>query len=80
MQRIGRVDLLLTDLILGDGYGGLELTEELKVAHPEMKHIIMTGYAEENRTQAIDATDIPVLAKPFRLASLEKAISEALSG
>ena len=79
LERSGQIDILLTDLVLGEGDDGLKLTQALKTAHPQMRHILMTGYADERSHEMRDTGDAHLLTKPFRLASLEQAIAEALS-
>ena len=44
-----------------------------------MRHILMTGYADERNHEVRDTEGAQLLTKPFRLASLEQAIVEALS-
>jgi|GEM_PF-5445908 len=79
VKRIGTIDVLLTDLILGDGDNGIELMQTMRAAHPELRHIFMTGYADERKPEALETGDAPLLTKPFRLASLETALTKALS-
>ena len=79
MRRLGVIDVLLTDLVLGDGDDGLKLTETLRGTHPNMRHIFMTGYADARESTSLNTEDAPVLTKPFRLASLETALTKALS-
>ena len=79
LERSGQIDILLTDLVLGEGDDGLKLTRALKTAHPQMRHILMTGYADERNHEVRDTEGAQLLTKPFRLASLEQAIVEALS-
>ena len=79
LERSGQIDILLTDLVLGEGGDGLKLTRTLKSAYPQMRHILMTGYADERSHEVSDTGGAQLLTKPFRLASLEQAIVEALS-
>jgi len=79
VRRLGVIDVLLTDLVLGDGDDGLKLTETLRGTHPNMRHIFMTGYADARESTSLNTEDAPVLTKPFRLASLETALTKALS-
>src|SRR6185295_9772485 len=42
-QQIGRVDLLLTDVVLPDGLTGWELAEVLRAQHPDLKYLYSTS-------------------------------------
>jgi len=79
VRRVGDVDILLTDLILGPGTNGVQLAKALHTDNPKMRHIFMTGYADETLRSELEDESSPVLLKPFRLASLKAALAEVLS-
>jgi len=62
-------DVLITDHLM-PGMSGADLTRRLKLTHPTLPVLIVSGYADEG---GIDA-DIPRLAKPFRNAELELSL------
>ncbi|WP_157906754.1 ATP-binding protein [Sorangium cellulosum] len=76
----GRVDLLLTDVLMPEMSGG-ELAARLVKLRPDMKVLFMSGYTG-------DALDGPfavrpgaaVLGKPFTAESLLRAVRRALEG
>lgn len=58
-------DLLVTDHLM-PGMSGTQLARELRIAHRDLRMLIVSGFAEE---EGIDP-DIPRLTKPFRNAEL----------
>lgn len=74
MVRAGlRPNLLVTDHLM-PGMSGVELIRELKILRPELKALIVSGYAEE---KGMDV-DIPRLTKPFRNAELASSLIELM--
>ncbi len=63
-------DILVTDHLM-PGMSGAELARVLRVSHPTLPVLIVSGYADE---AGIDA-DIPRLTKPFRHAELETSVA-----
>lgn len=63
-------DLLVTDHLM-PGMSGAQLARELRVTRPDLRVLIVSGYAEES---GIDA-DLPRLTKPFRNAELAASIA-----
>src|ERR1051325_346253 len=70
------VDLLLTDIEMGDGINGLELRSRVLTELPGLPILVMSGFAD-NKSIA-ETRDIPFLAKPFTIASLTQRIREML--
>ncbi len=64
-----RPDILVTDHLM-PGMSGAELAHELRAGRPNLRVLIVTGYAEE---QGIEAT-LPRLTKPFRLTELAEML------
>lgn len=73
-QHRGRIDLLLTDLVM-PGISGTQLAEELMRRQPELRVVCMSGYAHENPANGIWS----FLQKPFNPAGLSKAVSRELN-
>lgn len=70
-------DVLVTDLGLGAGMNGMQLAEEARRHCPGLRVILATGWGAEidpaeARTQGIEA----VLAKPYRIADLRRAVRD----
>ncbi len=76
----GPVHLLLTDLVLPT-LSGAELARELAARWPEMKVILMSGYTEDETVRAaIREGSVRFLQKPYGLATLARAVHDALNG
>lgn len=72
-----RIDLLVTDVMMPE-MNGFELADRLKYAIPNLKILLMSGYAgKENlgRTQ-----DVNFLGKPFSLQSFSATVKTLLDG
>ncbi len=46
-DRLGEIDLLLTDVIMPQGVTGLELAERLRAQKPALKVLFMSGYSRD---------------------------------
>ena len=75
----GRVDLLLTDLVM-PGLDGRALATTLLREHPSLKVLFMSGYSEHAavKTAALGPDD-HFIEKPFGVADLCSAIRRALA-
>jgi CheY-like chemotaxis protein len=69
----GRFDLLLSDVALGLGLRGDQLAQRLREQQPALPVLLMSGY-----TQNAQATQWPLLRKPFTREALAEAILRAL--
>jgi two-component system cell cycle sensor histidine kinase/response regulator CckA len=80
-RRIGgRVDLLLTDIVMPDA-SGHELARELRAQAEELKVVYMSGYADDFLIERGAAgNDGPLLQKPFTRDVLLEAVRSALDG
>ncbi len=71
-------DLLLTDIVM-PGLDGIALALKAAKLDPEMKIILMTGYADEQRrAHNLEALVNQVLAKPFTVAEIRRVVSQTL--
>jgi signal transduction histidine kinase/ActR/RegA family two-component response regulator/HAMP domain-containing protein len=74
----GRIDLLLTDVVMPGG-SGRELAEELTAAHPEMAVLFMSGYTPDVvLRQGVVQDAVAFLAKPFTAPALSDALRQTL--
>ena len=66
----GRIDLLLTDVIM-PGMGGKELADQLLAQSPDLRVIFVSGYTDEAISRiGILPGDVELLSKPFHPKAL----------
>jgi two-component system cell cycle sensor histidine kinase/response regulator CckA len=77
-QNTGKIDLLLTDMIMPN-MNGKDLAAKLLTISPNMKVLFMSGYSVDIiSTQGVLQTDIPFLQKPFSMEALISKVNEVL--
>ncbi len=64
LKRQGRIDLMLTDLIMPGGMNGVELAHEAVAIRPGLPIILTSGTTGETLGEATEAP-WPLLAKPY---------------
>ena len=74
----GRIDLMLTDLVL-PGKGGPDLAEELQPVRPEMRVLYISGYRDDIRVRQLEQAGKPFFPKPFTAAAIAGKVSEVLT-
>ena len=75
----GRIDLLLTDVLL-PGVNGREVARRFRIARPDARVLFMSGYsADVLSEQEAAAGDAALLVKPFTPDELAQRVSEALA-
>jgi signal transduction histidine kinase/CheY-like chemotaxis protein len=70
-------DIVFSDVVM-PGMGGLRLSEQLAAEKPDLPVILATGYSQEIAQSGSGGR--PVILKPYRLATLSKALVDAMSG
>jgi two-component system cell cycle response regulator CpdR len=83
LDVIGRADrsfdLLLTDIRMPI-MDGIALALAAARDHPALTIVLMTGYADQReRAHGLDAIIHDVISKPFSVAALRDAVTEALT-
>jgi len=74
----GKIDLLLTDVVMPD-MNGKELSERIVAVKPDIKCLYMSGYtADVIARQGILDEGIKFLPKPFSLRDLAAKVRNAL--
>jgi PAS domain S-box-containing protein len=77
----GKVDLLLTDMVMPNGMSGGELAKDLMARNPRLKIIYTSGYSPEILKQdSLLSQGINFLPKPYDLPALLKAVRLCLDG
>jgi two-component system, cell cycle response regulator CpdR len=77
--REGVYDLLLTDIVM-PGLDGIALALKVSKDHPQMRILLMTGYAtEQQRAHNLEALIHRVIAKPFTLEQICAVVAEELA-
>lgn len=71
-------DLLITDLIL-PGATGPVIVERLRRRAPEVKVLLMSGYAEHPLLDAMHAAGEPCLVKPFEIGAFNETVARLLA-
>jgi len=76
-----KIDLLLTDVVLGAGIDGTILAERLRTSRPDLKVIYMSGYNDVMTSLGGKLTPPEtLLEKPFNTNTLRDKVREILSG
>ena len=76
-RRHSRIDLLLTDVEMGEGCDGIELASRLVLERPGLAVLVMSGLAE-NQGAAV-RKGFTFLAKPFTISRLRQRVGETLT-
>ena len=75
----GRIDLVLTDMVMPQGMSGMELARKLVAAQPKLKVIIASGYTVDDLdTEFLREGGALFLEKPYTQATLAKAVRDCL--
>jgi len=75
----GKIDLVLTDIVMPEGISGMELAKKLLPARPSLKVIFASGYSmEELDTEFAWRRNALFLQKPYTAVTLTKAVRECL--
>lgn len=79
MRESGRFDLLLADVKM-PVMDGIALALTAARDYPDLVILLMTGYADQReRAHGLDALIHDVITKPFSLADIRAAVSDALA-
>jgi PAS domain S-box-containing protein len=70
-----RPDLVLSDIVMPGPLDGLALARRIKAEFPDVAVLLTSGYA---RLAPAVEEGFPILRKPFQIASLARAVREAL--
>ena len=80
-MKVEPVDLLLMDMIMGEGLNGRETLEHIFREYPGQKAIVVSGYAKREELEKTRQLGVSLfLEKPVTLARINSAIRETLNG
>jgi CheY-like chemotaxis protein len=71
------IDLLLTDVEMGEGLNGIELGSRILEERPGLPVLVMSGFPDSEIMAA--EKGMPFLAKPFTPTSLRQRVREVLA-
>ena len=76
----GKIDLLLTDMVMPQGLTGLELSEKLRMKNPDLRIIYMSGYTVDFMGNEVTGIreGFNFLQKPYRPEQLVRAVRQVL--
>jgi PAS domain S-box-containing protein len=78
--RSNPVDLVLLDMMMGNGLNGPETFEQILKIHPQQKAIVVSGYAKND--EILKVRDLGVSAfieKPVTISKISEAIKQSLA-
>jgi two-component system, cell cycle sensor histidine kinase and response regulator CckA len=79
VENKGRIDLLLTDMVMPEGLTGRELAKQLRAQQPALKVIYVSGYSLDATGTAIRRQDASTfLQKPYHPRKLAQTIRQCL--
>ena len=77
-EQAGKVDLLLTDMVMPEGMSGRDLARQLRSRQPQLRVIYTSGYSEEIMGSETELRDAPFLPKPYAAPQLTKIVRDCL--
>ena len=75
INRMPRIDLLFSDIVMPGGTNGLELANHVRERRPELPILLASGYSN---AQQKDALIYPLLDKPYTYEKLANALHDLL--
>lgn len=77
-EQNGKIDLLLTDMVMPEGLTGGDLARQLRIRKPPLKVIYTSGYSSEILGNHSELPEGPFLSKPFPAPQLVRMVRECL--
>jgi CheY-like chemotaxis protein len=70
-----RPDLVFSDIVMAGDMDGIQLARRIREEHPNLPVLLATGYSKAAERLA---DEFPILAKPYQMSQLSRAIGELL--
>jgi CheY-like chemotaxis protein len=78
-QEQGKIDLLLTDMVMPEGMSGVDLAEKLLARQPKLKVLFASGYTVDEVSEAfLQKNNARFLQKPYNRVTLSNAVRQVL--
>lgn len=78
-QEQGKIDLLLTDMVMPEGMSGVDLAENLLVRQPKLKVLFASGYTVDEISEGyLKKNNARFLQKPYNRITLTSAVRRLL--
>src|ERR1039457_6505432 len=78
-ESAGKIDLVLTDMVMPDGISGVDLAERLLADRPDLKIIFTSGYTStEINAELLSRSQARFLQKPYSVTTLVRAVRDCL--
>ena len=76
LEVVDDIEILVSDVVLANGLNGVNIAESAKKFSPDIKVLMMTGYADKFMQEK---ENLPVIYKPFEKEQLAKALQSAIA-
>jgi len=73
----GKIDLLLTDIIM-PGMNGRQLAEKVQLQYPSIKLLFMSGYSDDLLQQQGEGQTVELMVKPLTPLKLAETVRKVL--
>ncbi len=70
IENVPDIALMLSDVVMPGGIDGRELARIAKAARPDMRVVLMSGYAYGGHEDETEEAEFPLLSKPFEPSQL----------
>ena len=78
LNREPTIDLVLTDVVMPGGVSGLDLATAIRSRRPDTRVLFVSGYADEELSDARPDAAEQIITKPYDRRVLAKAVQQAL--
>lgn len=79
LGNVGRVDLVVSDIIMPGGMNGVELAQRIRQSACASPVLLITGFVPAPDVSLADAGDLEVLQKPFRPTELRARVHQVIA-